>query len=75
MGRRKPEDGQKFVLVDVVYEDGAQLSNRKVPKSRLSGFDDVTDIRQAIEAQDQEIAEKSRQPRGPIVSVTRVKRR
>lgn len=73
MGRsRKQDDKSEFVLVNVLYEDGSQRSNRKVSRAQLSGFDDVADIRQAIEEQDRKIAELSGQPRAAIKSITRV---
>ena len=76
MGRRRADtsDGE-FILVNVLYEDGSQRSNRKVPKSLLSGFDDEAEIRQAIEEQDRKIEEMSGQPRGPIASISRVTKR
>jgi len=73
MGRsRKQDDKAEFVIVNVLYEDGSQRSNRKVARAQLSGFDDVADIRQAIEEQDRKIAELSGQPRAAIKSITRV---
>jgi hypothetical protein len=74
MGRsnKKQDIGSEFVLVNVLYEDGSQRSNRKIPRTQLSGFDDATDIRQAIEEQDRKIAELSGQPRAAIKSITRV---
>jgi poly(3-hydroxybutyrate) depolymerase len=76
MGRRKSAAiSSDFFLVNVVYADGTQRSNRKVPQSQMRGLDDVADIRQVIEEQDQEIEKKSGQARGPIASITRVKKR
>jgi hypothetical protein len=76
MGRRKSAAASsEFFLVNVVYEDGTQRSNRKVPQSELSGLDDIADIRKAIEEQDQKIDSVSGQTRGPIASITRVKKR
>jgi hypothetical protein len=76
MGRRKTEPSDSgFFLVNVVYEDGTQRSNRKVQKSQMTGFDDEADIRRAIEEQDEKIAELSGQPPMPIASITRVKGR
>lgn len=73
MGRsRKQDDKADFVVVNVLYQDGSQRSNRKIPRAQLSGFDDVADIRQAIEEQDRKIADLSGQPRAPIKSITRV---
>jgi hypothetical protein len=59
------------VLFNVVYQDGSQTSNRKVPGSELNGFDGDAPARSFIEAQDRDIALKSGQPRGPIKSITR----
>jgi hypothetical protein len=61
----------EFVLFDVIYEDGTQRSNRKVPAAALGGLDGDEPARQIIAEQDAEIAEKSGQPRGPIKSIRR----
>jgi len=75
MARRKPEPVDAFVLVDVVYADGTQRSNRKVPQSALSGYDDAGDLRRAIEEQDRKIAELSGRAPLAIASIKRVKKR
>ena len=49
----------EFVLFDVIYEDGTQKSNRRVPADALGGLDGDEPARAIIEAQDREIAEKS----------------
>lgn len=49
----------EFVLFDVIYEDGTQRSNRRVPAEALGGLDGDEPARAIIEAQDREIAEKS----------------
>jgi hypothetical protein len=56
---RKPTARSEFVMFDVVYEDGSQRSNRKVPAELLGGLDGDDPARSEIEAQDQAIAEKS----------------
>jgi hypothetical protein len=68
---RKPGMNSEFVLFDVVYEDGTQRSNRKVPRELLGGLDGDAPARTHIMNQDQEIAEKSGQPRSPIKSLQR----
>ena len=70
---RKPKTKAKseFVLFDVLYEDGTQSSNRRVPSSELSGLDGDAPARSIIEGQDREIAERSGRPRSPIKSVKR----
>src|SRR5262249_7495678 len=48
---KKPQvrpDG--FVLFDVLYEDGTQTSNRKVPASELGGLDGDLPARTFVEA-------------------------
>ena len=65
--RRAPE----FVLFDVLYEDGARTSRRKVPGSELSGLDGDAAAKPYIEAEDRRIAEMSGRPRGSIKSVGR----
>ena len=39
MARKKQQVANGFVLFDVVYEDGTQTSNRKVPATDLGGLD------------------------------------
>jgi len=56
---RKPGTRAEFVLFNVLYEDGSQRSNRRVPSSVLGGLDGDAPARDVIEAQDREIAEKS----------------
>ena len=58
---RKPTKKTEFVLFDVVYEDGSQRSNRRVPGEALGGLDGDEPARAIIEQQDREIAEKSGQ--------------
>jgi hypothetical protein len=61
----------EFVLFDVVYEDGTQRSNRRVPGSTLGGLEGDEPARAIIEEQDAEIAAKSGMPRSPIKSIRR----
>ena len=71
MSRKKPASRSEFVMFDVLYEDGARSSNRKVPSSELGGLDGDEPAKAIIEAQDQKIGEMSRQPRASIKSITR----
>lgn len=76
MGRRStPHRIEEFVLFDVLYEDGTQTSNRKVPGSQLDDLDGDLLAKPFIEAQDRKIAEMSGRPRTAIKSVTRSRRR
>ena len=68
---KKPTARSEFVLFDVVYEDGTQRSNRKVPADLLGGLDGDEPARAEIEAQDRAIAEKSRMPPLAIKSLKR----
>ena len=61
----------EFVLFDVVYEDGTQRSNRRVPAEALGGLDGDEPARNIIAAQDAEIAEKSGYRMARIKSVRR----
>jgi hypothetical protein len=62
----------EFALFDVVYEDGSQRSNRKVPLAVLGGLDgDDEAARAAISEQDSAIAEKSGIAPMRIVSMRR----
>lgn len=68
---KKPTARTEFVMFDVVYEDGSQRSNRKVPAELLGGLDGDDPAREEIEAQDRAIAEKSRMPPLAIKSIKR----
>lgn len=68
---KKPTARTEFVMFDVVYEDGTQRSNRKVPAELLGGLDGDKPARDEIEAQDRAIAEKSRLPPLAIKSIKR----
>jgi hypothetical protein len=68
--RKRTESG--FVSFDVVYEDGARSSNRRVPMAALGGFDGDAPAKAILEAQDRDIAAASGRPaRGPIKSIAR----
>ena len=71
---KKPAARQEFVLFDVVYEDGTQRSNRKVPAELLGGLDGDDPARTEIEAQDRAIAERSGLPPLGIKSIKRSKK-
>ena len=49
----------EFVFFDVVYEDGTQRSNRKVPRELLGGLEKDKPALGFVIEQDREIAEKS----------------
>ena len=68
---KKPTERSEFVFFDVIYEDGSQRSNRKVPAEVLGGLDGDEPARTEIEAQDRAIAEKSRLPPLAIKSIKR----
>lgn len=68
---RKPGQNSEFVLFDVVYEDGTQRSNRKVPRALLGGLDGDEPARTFLMSQDREIAEKSGVEPAPIKSLRR----
>ncbi len=68
---KKPTARSEFVMFDVVYEDGSQRSNRKVPAEVLGGLDGDEPARTAIMDQDRAIAEKSGMPPLPIKSISR----
>src|SRR5262245_33576112 len=56
---RKPATRTQFTLFDVLYEDGSQRSNRRVPTEILDGLDGDDPARAEIQEQDRVIAEKS----------------
>jgi len=68
---RKPGLNSEFVMFDVVYEDGSQRSNRKVPRELLGGLDGDKPAHGFLIEQDREIAEKSGRPLAKIQSITR----
>ena len=59
---KKPSSKSEFVLFDVVYEDGSQRSNRRVPRDVLGGPDGDEPAQAVLEAQDLAIAEQSGRP-------------
>jgi hypothetical protein len=68
---RKPGTRVEFVLFDVLYEDGSQRSNRKVPSAVLDSMEGDAGARTIIDEQDRVIAEKSGQPALVIKSLRR----
>ncbi len=70
---RKPgtRSGGEFALFDVIYEDGSQRSNRRVPLALLGGLDGDEPAKAEISKQDAEIAEKSGRPPMRIKTVKR----
>lgn len=71
---KKPNPKPETVLFDVLYEDGTQLSNRRVPGPLLTALDSEDQIKAFIEAQDRELAARSGRQRGPIKKIARSKR-
>jgi len=68
---RKPGLNSEFVMFDVVYEDGTQRSNRKVPRALTGGLDGDKPAHEFLIGQDRDIAEKSGRPTTKIASITR----
>jgi hypothetical protein len=73
MARSRPgtKASSETVLFDVIYEDGTQLSNRRVAADLLGGLDGDEPAREAIEAEDRRIERLSGRPRGKIKSLVR----
>jgi hypothetical protein len=71
MAKRQQAQPSGFVLFDVIYEDGTQSSNRKVPATELGGLDGDAPARTFVEIQDRGIGEMSGRPRGRIKSISR----
>jgi hypothetical protein len=71
---KKPGTNPKgeFAFFNVLYEDGSQRSNRRVPSELLGGLEGDEPARAFIHEQDLEIAEKSGKPALEIKSVERV---
>lgn len=68
---RKPARRTETIFFDVLYEDGTQTSNRKVPSTAVEGLEGDAPAQAIIEAQDREIAERSGRPRAVIKSIKR----
>jgi hypothetical protein len=68
---KKPTARTEFVMFDIVYEDGTQRSNRKVPAEVLGGLDGDEPALTAIIDQDRAISEKSGLPPLGIKSIRR----
>src|SRR5438552_16853016 len=68
---RKPATRVEYTLFDVVYEDGSQRSNRRVPSEVLGGLDGDAPARAIIEEQDRLIAERSGIPAIAVKSIHR----
>ena len=68
---KKPTARSEFVMFDIIYEDGTQRSNRKVPADVLGGLDGDEPARTAIMEQDRAISEKSGLPPLGIKSIKR----
>ena len=68
---RKPGLNSEFVMFDVIYEDGSQRSNRKVPRELLGGLDGDKPAHGFLIEQDRESAEKSGRPALAIKGITR----
>lgn len=71
---KKPTARTEMVLYNVMYEDGSQRSNRRVPASLLEGLDGGEDaVKAELVRQDLEISQKSGVPPLTIKSIERVK--
>ncbi|MBN9303771.1 MAG: hypothetical protein BGO82_15475 [Devosia sp. 67-54] len=71
---KKPTPRNEFVFFDVIYEDGSQRSNRRVPADILGGLDGDEPAKAEIQAQDRAIAEKSGMPPLAIKTIKRSKK-
>jgi hypothetical protein len=71
---KKPGTNPKgeYVFFDVVYEDGSQRSNRRVPAELLAGLDKDAPALGFLIEQDREIAEKSGRAPLKIKTIGRV---
>jgi hypothetical protein len=63
------------VLFDVVFEDGSQASNRRVPIEILGGLDGDEPARDLIQQQEADIALKAKRPPRRIQSLARSPKR
>lgn len=70
---KKPNPKAENILFDVFYEDGTQLSNRRVPGALLTELDGETLVMAFLEDQDREIGERSGRPRAAIKTIKRAR--
>ena len=68
---KKPTARVEYVSFDVVYQDGTQRSNRRVPADLLNSLDKDKAILEALMEQDRAISEKSGIPPIEIKSYRR----
>lgn len=68
---KKPTARVEYATYDVIYEDGSQRSNRRVPANLLGGLDGEKPVLEALMEQDRVISEKSGMPPLPIKSIKR----
>lgn len=72
MARKKSKPLESgYALFDVFYEDGSRSSNRRVPRTLLGGLDGDQPAHDAIEEQDNAIAEKAGRAPIPIKKIVR----
>ncbi|MFC3674132.1 hypothetical protein [Ferrovibrio xuzhouensis] len=69
--KKRQNPNATVIMFDVIYQDGSQTSNRRVPADLLGGFEGDDAAKAYIEAQDRDIAAKSGRPRGPIKTISR----
>jgi hypothetical protein len=75
MARMKPKARTEFVLFDIIYDDGSQSSNRKVPGDLVGGLEGDAPAISYLETLEREIAERSGKGRPTIKSIERSKRK
>src|SRR5579863_4580657 len=68
---RKPGQNSEFVMFDVLYEDGTQRSNRKVPRTLIGGIDGDKPAHGSLIDQDRDIGEQSGRPTIKSKSIAR----
>jgi hypothetical protein len=68
---RKPGKNSEFVMFDVVYDDGTQRSNRKVPRTLTEGIEGDKPAHGFLIEQDRDIAEKSGRAPAKIKIISR----
>jgi hypothetical protein len=68
---RKPTPRVEYITFDVVYEDGSQRSNRRIPADVLNELEKDKAILEALQEQDRAISEKSGVPPLAIKSFKR----
>jgi len=74
LNARTKKKSSDYILFNILYEDGSQTSNRKIPITELTGTNEEQAAKAFIEAQDRKIAESAGVLRGAVKTVSRAEK-